>query len=168
MVVNWSACSPSTPTIRIRIQLTPIVFLVKFVFEQNENKQKEAGVGPFLNNERPFPASPMITARPELIKMAFTKPLLIYFLFSYSFTTKWRAKLSHQTPMPGLELIACLSAVSSKYQQSSCPKKQNFVCTCLLNQKNCCKIFMQEYFIVFCLGETNKQLETNQQFLPVL
>ena len=42
VVVKWSACSPSTPTIRVRIQLTPTVFSVKFVFEKNKNKQKEA------------------------------------------------------------------------------------------------------------------------------
>ena len=45
--VKWSACLPSTPTIRVRIPLKPTVFSVKFVFEKNENKQKEAGVGPF-------------------------------------------------------------------------------------------------------------------------
>ena len=38
----------STPTIRVRIPLTSTVFSAKFVFEKNENKQKEAGVGPFL------------------------------------------------------------------------------------------------------------------------
>ena len=40
--------SPSTPTIRVRIPLTNTVFSVKFVFEKNENKQKEAGVSPFF------------------------------------------------------------------------------------------------------------------------
>ena len=34
------------PTIRVRISLTSTVFPVTFVFEKNENKQKEAGVGP--------------------------------------------------------------------------------------------------------------------------
>ena len=43
---------PSTSTIRVRIPLTPTVFSVKFVFEKNENKQKEAGVGPFLKNKQ--------------------------------------------------------------------------------------------------------------------
>ena len=33
--------------IRVRILLKPTVFTVKFVFEMNESKQKEAGVGPF-------------------------------------------------------------------------------------------------------------------------
>ena len=49
MVVKWSACSPSTPTIRVLIPAEAYSFSVKFVFEKNENKQKEAGVGPFLN-----------------------------------------------------------------------------------------------------------------------
>ena len=44
MVAMWSACLPSTPTFRIQIPLKPTVFSVKFMFE-NENKQKEAGVG---------------------------------------------------------------------------------------------------------------------------
>ena len=39
-VVKWSACSTSTPTIRVRILLTSKVLSVKFVFEKNENKQK--------------------------------------------------------------------------------------------------------------------------------
>ena len=30
---------------------TPAVLSVKFVFEKNENKQKEAGVGPFLKKK---------------------------------------------------------------------------------------------------------------------
>ena len=38
--------SPSTPTIRVKILLTPTIFSVKFVFEKNGNKQKEAEVGP--------------------------------------------------------------------------------------------------------------------------
>ena len=42
-----SACSPSTPTFRVRILPKPTVFSVKFVFENNENKQKDAVVGPF-------------------------------------------------------------------------------------------------------------------------
>ena len=47
VVVKWSACSPSIPTIRVRFLQKPTVFYVKFVFEKNENKHKEAGVGPF-------------------------------------------------------------------------------------------------------------------------
>ena len=47
VVVNWSAGSPSIPTIRVQIPLTPAVFSVKIVLEKNENKQKEAGVGTF-------------------------------------------------------------------------------------------------------------------------
>ena len=34
--------------IRVRIRVTLTVFSVKFVFEKNENKPKEAGVGPFF------------------------------------------------------------------------------------------------------------------------
>ena len=52
VVVKWSAYSPSTPTIWVRILVTPTVFSVKFVFEKNENKQKEAGVGPFKKLDR--------------------------------------------------------------------------------------------------------------------
>ena len=47
VVVNWSAGSPSIPTIRVQIPLTPAVFSVKIVLEKNENKQQEAGVGTF-------------------------------------------------------------------------------------------------------------------------
>ena len=50
MVVKRSACSPSTPMIQVQIPLTPTVFSAKFVFEKNKNKQKEAGVGPFIKN----------------------------------------------------------------------------------------------------------------------
>ena len=48
VVVKWSACLPSTLTIRVWIPLMPTVFSVKFVFEKNKNKKKEAGVGSFL------------------------------------------------------------------------------------------------------------------------
>ena len=42
MVVKWSASNdPSSNLADI------YSFSVKFVFEKNENKQKEAGVGPF-------------------------------------------------------------------------------------------------------------------------
>ena len=47
-VVKRSACSPSTPTIRVWIPLTPTVFSVKFVCEKNENKHKENGAGPLV------------------------------------------------------------------------------------------------------------------------
>ena len=48
VVVKWSACLPSLRMIRVRISLTPTVFSVKNCAWINENKQKEAGVGPFL------------------------------------------------------------------------------------------------------------------------
>ena len=44
----WSACSPSTPTIRVQILQKPTICNVKFVFEKNKNKQKEAGLGPLF------------------------------------------------------------------------------------------------------------------------
>ena len=49
MEVRWSACSPSTPTIRVRIQLKS-TFFCKIVVEKNKNKQKDPGVGPFKTN----------------------------------------------------------------------------------------------------------------------
>ena len=39
VVVKWSACSSSTPMIRVRIPLKPTVVSVKCVFEKNEDKQ---------------------------------------------------------------------------------------------------------------------------------
>ena len=47
VVVKWSSCIPSIPMIRVRIPLKPTVFSVKIAFENNENKQEEAGVEPF-------------------------------------------------------------------------------------------------------------------------
>ena len=44
----WSACLPSNPTIHIRILQ---FFSGQFMFKKNENKQKEAGVGPFYEKE---------------------------------------------------------------------------------------------------------------------
>ena len=41
VVVKWSACSPSTLPIQVRILQTTTVCSVKFVFEKNENKQKK-------------------------------------------------------------------------------------------------------------------------------
>ena len=57
MVVKWSACLPSTTTIRVLILLKPIVFSVKFVLEENENEQKEAEVGPFKKLNKNGPGS---------------------------------------------------------------------------------------------------------------
>ena len=48
VVVKWSACSTSTPTIQVRILPTSTVFSVKFVFEKNENKQKRPGLAHFF------------------------------------------------------------------------------------------------------------------------
>ena len=44
-VVKWSACSPYTLTIRVRILRKSTIFL-KIVAEKNENKQKEAAIDP--------------------------------------------------------------------------------------------------------------------------
>ena len=57
VVVKWSACSPYTLTIRVRIPLKHTVFPLKFVLEKYENKQKESSVGPFFEKryaERTF------------------------------------------------------------------------------------------------------------------
>ena len=43
---KWSACSPSTPTIQVRIPSEAYSFSVKFLFEKTENEQKEARIGP--------------------------------------------------------------------------------------------------------------------------
>ena len=48
VVVKWSACLPFILTIQFSNPAEAYSFSVKFVFEKNENKQKEAGVGPFL------------------------------------------------------------------------------------------------------------------------
>ena len=49
MVVKGSAFSPSIPMIRVQIPQKPTVFSVNIVFEKNENKQNDAGVGPLKN-----------------------------------------------------------------------------------------------------------------------
>ena len=41
MVIKWSACTPSTPTIRVRILLSSTVFSVKFVFEKERKSTNE-------------------------------------------------------------------------------------------------------------------------------
>ena len=46
VVVKCSACSPSTLTIRVLIPLTPTV---KFLFEKNENKQKDSYSGAMVS-----------------------------------------------------------------------------------------------------------------------
>ena len=47
VVVKWSAYSPSTLTIPGQDPTDAYSFCVEFVFERNENKQKDAGVGKF-------------------------------------------------------------------------------------------------------------------------
>ena len=46
VVVKWSECLPYTPMIRVQIPLK-MTFFIEIIFEKNENKQKEAGEGPF-------------------------------------------------------------------------------------------------------------------------
>ena len=52
VVVKWSAYSPSTLTIRVRIQLKPTVFSVKLCLIRTNINKKEAGVGRFLNKDK--------------------------------------------------------------------------------------------------------------------
>ena len=49
-VVKWSACLPSTPTIRVRIPLKPKVFSIILCLKRTKINKKEAGVGPLFNN----------------------------------------------------------------------------------------------------------------------
>ena len=64
MIVKWSACLPSTLTIRVRILLTLTVFSVKLVFEKNENKQREAGLPIFLKKVQTFQKKHFSKTRP--------------------------------------------------------------------------------------------------------
>ena len=48
VVVKWSACLPSIPTIWVRIPLKPTVNSVKFVFEKRKNEKKRPGWPIFL------------------------------------------------------------------------------------------------------------------------
>ena len=50
VVVKWSACSPSTPKIRVCIPLKPTVFSVILCLKRTKINKKEAGVGPLLKN----------------------------------------------------------------------------------------------------------------------
>ena len=45
VVVKWSACSPSLPTIRVRIPLKPTIFSVKLCLKRTKINKKEAGEG---------------------------------------------------------------------------------------------------------------------------
>ena len=40
VVAEWSACSPTTPTIRVLIPLTPKYYSLIFDFEKKEHEQK--------------------------------------------------------------------------------------------------------------------------------
>ena len=51
VVVKWSACSPSTPTIWVRIPLTSLIFFYKSLrLNRTKINKKEAVVGPFSKN----------------------------------------------------------------------------------------------------------------------
>ena len=54
VMVNRSACSRSIQMIRVWIPLTPKVSPVIFVFEKNENKQKEVMGGDSCSEGRGF------------------------------------------------------------------------------------------------------------------
>ena len=43
VVVKWSVCSPSTPSIRVRIPLKPTVLSVKLCLKRTKINKKEAG-----------------------------------------------------------------------------------------------------------------------------
>ena len=46
VVIRWPASLPSIPMIRVQIPLKPTVYFSKILFEMNENRQKDAGIGP--------------------------------------------------------------------------------------------------------------------------
>ena len=48
VVIEWSTCSPSTPTISVRFSLNVCNLLCKVAIE----KKEEARVGPFKNTEK--------------------------------------------------------------------------------------------------------------------
>ena len=50
VLVQWLACLPSSPTILVRILMNLTIFSVKFGYEKNKNKQKEAGLAHLKNN----------------------------------------------------------------------------------------------------------------------
>ena len=52
VVVKWSACLPSTLSIRVRIPLNPTVFSA---FEKNENKRGRVGLFLLLKSSPIFP-----------------------------------------------------------------------------------------------------------------
>ena len=51
VVVKWSACLPSSPTIRVRIPLKSIIFLEKLLLKRTKINKKESGVGPILKQK---------------------------------------------------------------------------------------------------------------------
>ena len=51
VLVQWSAYSPSTLTIRVQFLVKSKVYYVKYCLKVIKNNQKEAGVGPLLNKK---------------------------------------------------------------------------------------------------------------------
>ena len=87
VVVKWSARSPSTPTIRVRI----LQFFCTILFEKNENKQKEAGFGPFLFFKKEKSNS---ESNPKFLSYLLShinlQSPLSFFLFCFSFSLYFR------------------------------------------------------------------------------
>ena len=48
VVVKWSACSPSTPTIRVRIPLKPKVFSIILCLKRTKINKKRPGLAHFF------------------------------------------------------------------------------------------------------------------------
>ena len=63
VVVKWSTCLPSTVTNWVRIPIKPTVFSVKFVFEKNKNKLKEARLVNFFKKSNKIHFKNALTKR---------------------------------------------------------------------------------------------------------
>ena len=81
VVVKWSACSPSTLTIRVQIPLKHTVFSAQFVVKRTKINKKEAGVGPFLE---------------KIFLMGQPRPLFLLFLFTHLQMTKMFLPIFYQ------------------------------------------------------------------------
>ena len=110
VVVKWSACRPSTPTIQCRIPLTPKVFAEIFVLEKNKNEQKETG--PFLKKTCHWYPPLKVISDSRILSSFFKKvqsrPLFVYFRsFQAIFYNKamWKNAKSIQYTAPGFELM---------------------------------------------------------------
>ena len=104
-MVKWSSCSHSTLTTWVETTLKHKVFSV----QKNENKQKEAGVGPFF-------------------KKSYT--LEIFFLFFVAITAMFKSILVWQTPNCTPPII-CKNCFC---QSTKCKKWATITCCCC-----CCR-----------------------------